>query len=94
MFTRVVIPGSLPMVLTGARLALNMSLVLVIAGELLVAQRGLGQAMWFSWQTMRITDVYAWLVVTGAIGVLLNRALALFSGWVMPWREDGHTRPR
>jgi len=94
MFTRVVIPGSLPMVLTGARLALNMSLVLVIAGELLVAQRGLGQAMWLWWQAMRITDVYAWLVVTGAIGVLLNRALALFSRWLMPWRDDGHTRSR
>lgn len=94
MFTRVVIPGSLPMVLTGLRLALNMSLVLVIAGELLVAQRGLGQAMWFSWQTMRISEVYAWLAVTGALGVILNRALALFSSWVMPWERDGSGRRR
>lgn len=93
MFTRVVIPGSLPMVFTGARLALNMSLVLVIAGELLVAQQGLGQAMWFSWQTMRITDVYAWLVVTGLIGVLLNRTLALLAAWAMPW-SDVRGRPR
>jgi len=88
MFSGVVIPGSLPLVLTGARLALNMSLVLVIAGELLVAQRGLGQAMWFSWQTMRIADVYAWLVVTGFIGVMLNWTLARIANWIMPWRDD------
>lgn len=88
MFADVVIPGALPMVMTGARLALNMSLVLVIAGELLVAQQGLGQAMWFSWQTMRITDVYAWLVVTGALGVTLNWVLARVAAWSMPWRRD------
>jgi NitT/TauT family transport system permease protein len=89
MFLRVVLPGSLPMVLTGARLALNMALVLVIAGELLVAQRGLGQMMWFSWQTMRIADVYAWLVVTGFIGVMLNWILARIATWAMPWRSAG-----
>ena len=65
-----------------------MALVLVIAGELLVAQRGLGQAMWFAWQTMRIAEVYAWLVVTGAIGVLLNRVLAMISRRAMPWRDE------
>jgi len=90
MFTRVVIPGSLPMVMTGARLALNMSLVLVIAGELLVAQRGLGQMMWFSWQTMRIADVYAWLVVTGAIGVAINWVLATVAARAMPWSDKTH----
>jgi ABC-type nitrate/sulfonate/bicarbonate transport system permease component len=88
MFTRVVLPGSLPLVLAGARLSINVALMLVIAGELLVAQRGLGQMMWFSWQTMRIADVFAWLVVTGVIGVGLNWGLERFSAWAMPWRDD------
>jgi len=88
MFRRVVLPGSLPLVLTGARLSINVALMLVIAGELLVAQRGLGQMLWFSWQTMRIADVYAWLVVTSVIGVALNWGLERFSAWAMPWRDD------
>lgn len=90
MFTRVVLPGSLPLVLAGARLSINVALMLVIAGELLVAQRGLGQMMWFSWQTMRIANVYAWLVVTSCIGILLNWFLAWLSVRLMPWRgRDG-----
>lgn len=87
MFLNVVWPGSLPMVVTGARLAINVSLVLVIAGELLVAQRGLGQMMWFAWQTMRIPQVYAWLAVTGAIGVALNASLTWGAARAMPWRD-------
>lgn len=90
MFTRVVLPGSLPMVLAGARLAINVALMLVIAGELLVAQRGLGQMMWFSWQTMRIDDVYAWLAVTSGVGLLLNWMLARIARLAMPWFPDEH----
>lgn len=87
-FTRVMLPGSLPLVLTGARLSINVALMLVIAGELLVAQRGLGQMLWFSWQTMRIADVYAWLVVTGCLGVVLNWLIERVSSHTMPWRDD------
>jgi ABC-type nitrate/sulfonate/bicarbonate transport system permease component len=87
-FTRVMVPGSLPLVLTGAKLSLNVALMMVIAAELLVAQRGLGQMLWFSWQTMRIADVYAWLFVTGSLGVVLNWMLAGLAVWAMPWRDD------
>lgn len=87
-FTRVVLPGSLPLVFTGARLAITVALTLVIAGELLVAQRGLGHMLWFAWQTMRIPDVYAWLLVTGGLGVALNALLEWAASRVMPWRDD------
>lgn len=91
-FTRVMLPGSLPLVLTGARLSINVALMLVIAGELLIAQRGLGRMLWFSWQTMHIADVYAWLAVTGALGVALNLLLGWISARTMPWRDaDGRT---
>lgn len=86
-FTRVVLPGSLPLVLTGARLSVNVALMLTIAGELVVAQSGLGEKMWFAWQTMHIADVYAWLFVISAVGLALNRMLAWISRRFMPWSE-------
>lgn len=85
-FLRVTLPGSLPLVLVGLRLSVNVALMLVIAGELLVAQRGLGQRLWFAWQTMRISDVYAWLVVTAFLGLALNWSLDRLSIALMPWR--------
>jgi len=86
-FTRVILPGSLPSALTGARLAINLAVMLTIAGEFVVSQRGLGHIMWFSWQTLRIADVYAWLAVTGAIGTFLNWLLSQLAIRTMPWQE-------
>jgi ABC-type nitrate/sulfonate/bicarbonate transport system permease component len=88
LFTRVVLPGSLPFALAGARLSLNVALMLTIAGELVAAQRGLGQMLWFAWQTFRIEEVYAGLLVISVIGIGLNGILGRFAVWVMPWHAD------
>jgi ABC-type nitrate/sulfonate/bicarbonate transport system permease component len=88
LFTRLVLPGSLPMALAGARLSLNVALMLTIAGELVAAQQGLGRMLWFAWQTFRIVEVYAGLVVISVIGIGLNVILARFSAWAMPWYAD------
>jgi NitT/TauT family transport system permease protein len=85
LFTRVVLPGSLPLVMAGARISINVALMLTIAAELVVAQRGLGQVIWFAWQTLRIEQVYAGLFVTSALGILMSLALERFSRWAMPW---------
>ena len=50
LFTRVVLPGSLPSVLTGVLLALNLTLLLTVAIEIITAKEGLGSIIWFSWQ--------------------------------------------
>ena len=88
LFTRVVLPGSLPFTLTGARLSLNVALMLTIAVELVAAQRGLGQMLWFAWQTFRIEEVYAGLITSSVIGIALNGILGRFSAWAMPWHTD------
>lgn len=87
LFTRVVLPGSLPLILTGARLALNVALMLTIAGELVAAEEGLGQMLWFGWQTLRIETVYAGLVVISAIGIGFHLALGWLAGLAMPWQR-------
>jgi NitT/TauT family transport system permease protein len=91
LFTRVVLPGSLPLALTGARLSVNVALMLTIAGELVAAQRGLGQMIWFAWQTFRIEEVYAGLVIISVVGIAFNVILTRFSVWVMPWHTDSRT---
>jgi len=89
-FSRVVVPGSLPAILTGLRLAINMSMVIAIAVELLSAKKGLGVIIWFSWQTLRIEDLYASLVVIGLLGFGINLFLQFLSRKITPWAAD-HT---
>lgn len=87
-FTSVVLPGSLPMVLTGTRLAFNIGLLLAVAVELVSAQDGLGKMVWLAWQTLRTEELYAALVVLAGLGVGFNALLQRVTRRVVPWREE------
>jgi ABC-type nitrate/sulfonate/bicarbonate transport system permease component len=86
--TRVVIPGSLPLVLVGARLALNVALLFTIAIELVSAPEGLGEMIWFAWQTLRTEELYASLAVIGALGIVFNLLLQLLGRRLVPWHAE------
>jgi len=87
-FSRVVVPGSSPLILTGTRLAINMAMVIAIAVELLAAKEGLGVIIWFSWQTLRIEELYASLVVIALLGIGINLFLQFLSKRLTPWYND------
>lgn len=84
-FTRVVLPGSLPMILAGFRIAFSLAFVITIAVELLTANAGLGVLIWFSWETLRTEDLYATLFVISVVGYLINVVLVKFSYYLTPW---------
>lgn len=85
---RVILPGSLPMALTGLRLAVNSVLVVAIAVEMLSAREGLGAQVWLAWQTLRLQDLYAILVVIAGLGLISNGVLHLLTRRLMPWHSD------
>ncbi len=88
MLRRVVWPGSLPLVMSGLRLAFNTALVVVIAVELLTARRGLGAMIWSAWETMRTEELYAAIVVTGVIGVAAGSLLRHGTARLVPWQTE------
>jgi len=91
-FSRVVLPGSLPLVLTGLRLAISVAMVITITVELVAAKAGLGVMIWFAWQTLRIEDLYAVLVITGLLGVAINFILQHLSTRLCPWYSDQQSK--
>jgi NitT/TauT family transport system permease protein len=84
-FTRVILPGSLPMVLAGARIALNMALVITVAVELLISKEGLGVMIWYAWETLRVSELYATLIVIAILGIAINFILGRLSWSLIPW---------
>lgn len=86
-FTKVILPGSLPVALAGLRLALGMSLLLAVIVELSIATKGIGAMLWLSWQTFRIERIYVAIVVIAILGLLLNWLLGLVGRRLVPWRE-------
>jgi NitT/TauT family transport system permease protein len=83
---RVIFPGSLPMALAGLRLSFNSALVVVIAVEMLSSSDGLGAMIWLSWQTMRLQELYATLVLIALLGLGFNTLLARATALLVPWQ--------
>ncbi|MDX9952963.1 MAG: ABC transporter permease [Anaerolineae bacterium] len=84
---RVILPGSLPLVMVGLRLAVNSALVVTIAVEMLSAREGLGATIWLAWQTLRTEELYAVLVVIGLLGMVSNLALDRLTKQLTPWHS-------
>lgn len=86
-FTRVVVPGSLPTVISGILIALNLSMVITITVELIMPTTGLGVLIFFAWQTLRIEELYAALVITATLGIIMNNLLHFIAAKLVPWAQ-------
>lgn len=86
LFRRVIFPASLPLILTGVRLALNAALVVTIAVELLSAYTGLGALIWLAWETLRTEELYVALFTTALIGIGFNWLLQVCERKLIYWK--------
>src|SRR5438046_1024049 len=85
-FLYVVLPAALPQIMVGLRLASAISWTLVVAAELIAAQRGLGYMIMDASTFFRVKDVYVGLIVIGIIGFLLESSIASGEGRLVHWR--------
>jgi NitT/TauT family transport system permease protein len=85
-FRHVVLPGSLPMILNGIRIATNLGLLVTIAIEFTVMSPGIGSVIWIALQTMRLENLYAGIVVISLLGVSVNAVIQSLLRRVSPWQ--------
>jgi len=86
-FSRVLLPGSLPMAFAGFRLALGIALLLTVVVELSIATKGLGAMLWLSWETLRVDRIYVAIAAIAALASILKPLLELTRRRLTPWQE-------
>lgn len=86
LFWTVALPGALPSIFTGMRLALGFALIVIVGTEFLAADKGIGHMIWQNYQTLRIRQMFVGLIVTGLMGWILTLLLNVIERLVMPWR--------
>jgi ABC-type nitrate/sulfonate/bicarbonate transport system permease component len=84
-FSRIVVPGAMPGILTGLQLALTVSLLIAIATEFLAATSGIGYLIWNSWTIFDVQEMYAGLVVCAGLGIAFQLAIDLLRRLLIPW---------
>jgi sulfonate transport system permease protein len=82
----VLIPATVPAVLTGLRIAITRAWVVLVAAELLAADSGIGQMMEMGRQLFQIDVVLAGVVTSGLIGFLLDRGARAVEARATRWR--------
>jgi len=86
--TRIVVPASLPLMLTGLRLSINVALMVTIAVELIASRTGLGTLIWLAWETMRTEELYAGIIVIAILGVTFSLVLKHAEKVLIPWQQE------
>jgi ABC-type nitrate/sulfonate/bicarbonate transport system permease component len=84
--TRVVLPEALPQISAGLRLALSLSLIIVVVLEMFIGtEKGLGHLIYNTHMTYQIADMYAYIILAGVIGYVLNQGYVKLEGKVIHW---------
>ena len=93
----VLLPGALPGILTGMRVALSLSWILLIAAEMIAANivsgttrlqgLGLGWLIYDARNFSRSDDMIVGMIAIGLLGKLSDMLMARLQAWLLVWRE-------
>jgi nitrate/nitrite transport system permease protein len=75
--TRVLLPHSLPYIVTGLRLSMGIAWMVIVAAEMLSGGTGIGFFVWDSWNALSLPKVMAAILLIGGVGLLLDRGFDL-----------------
>jgi NitT/TauT family transport system permease protein len=83
---KVVLPATLPFVVTGLRLAIPTSLIGMLVGEILGSGQGLGAILALGTATFRVDQAIAAIVILVATSLSLLRLFGTLESRLAPWR--------
>lgn len=84
---KVGLPSALPDILAGMRLSMTIALIVAVVGEMIASQAGLGQAILLAARAFRASDLFAGIVLLGALGFASNALLALAEQRLLQWQR-------
>ncbi|MFZ1388359.1 MAG: nitrate ABC transporter permease [Thiolinea sp.] len=79
MFTKILLPATLPYVMTGVRLAIGVAWLVIVAAEMLTGGVGLGFWVWDEWNNLNVAHIIIAIFVVGLVGLLLEQLLLLMA---------------
>lgn len=89
-FQTIVLPSSVPHIVSGVRVGLGHALTAVIFGEMVVANVGIGYTMGVAANTFNTDLVFCGFILVGAIGVTIAELLRRVEKRLETWRPDIH----
>ena len=86
-FRRVIVPLTVPHMLTALRVALGVAWATLVASELIAAQRGLGSLIQNAASFFQLDIIYVGIICIGFIALFMDLALRLAARRLVAWQE-------
>jgi NitT/TauT family transport system permease protein len=83
---RVLIPSAVPSIFAGMRLGLGVSIILVVAAEMVTGKTGLGARLYLAGQILETEQVFAVLIVLATLGIIVTKAQDAIDIGLGRWR--------
>ncbi|MEN3376994.1 MAG: hypothetical protein V7604_2349, partial [Hyphomicrobiales bacterium] len=89
LWTNIVLPGALPFIVTGLRLAVGRGLIGMVLADLYTAISGIGYLIVRTASTYQVDKMFVPIVTLGILGITLTALLRVLERRVAPWTLAG-----
>jgi len=88
---KILVMAALPQIMAGLRIALAVSLVLMVISEFVGASKGLGFYIRENKEAFAMAEAWGGTLLTGILGYLLSAIFLMFERWALKWhiQTDG-----
>lgn len=86
-FAKIVVPASLPFIMTGIRLAMGRAIVGMVVAEMFTAVAGLGGAIVVYGNAFATDKLFVIIIVLALLGVTLTESIRWLEKRLAPWKE-------
>jgi NitT/TauT family transport system permease protein len=83
----VVIPGAMPHVFIGLQIAMGLSWVALVAGEMIAGKRGLGYMIYDAYSMVQIPTIIMGMLTLGFLGFFSSALVRYLGRRLMAWRS-------
>lgn len=85
-FTKVVLPSSLPNIFTGLRTAIGVAYTTLVSAEMVAAKSGLGYMILYAYNVFQTDVVFVGIIIIGISAVLINDLLKFAERKLVFWK--------
>ena len=87
-FQKIILPGAIPFIVTGIRLAVGRGIVGMVVAEFFTAINGLGGLIIMYSNRFETDKLFVPIIVLALMGVFLTESVKYFERKVAPWKES------
>jgi ABC-type nitrate/sulfonate/bicarbonate transport system permease component len=87
LFTEVILPASVPFIMTGLRLGIGQAVIGMIVGQMFLALTGLGKLLVDYGNFFKTDYVFGVIIIVGLLGIIVTEAVRVLERRFAHWKE-------